>query len=202
MSQETLAPSVTHKDDKGRKFVSIVEAAYDKAKLSEEEAQRVNDTPGLAKLVSDFIASSRLDISDDRIIRRVAVDRSLTPQQAIEATGRKKYLTNDVVATMPQGKGSEVELIFIKSNRYRTDPEVDAFLAEHGLVSADPHVLAAFNAADPAFADTHPNSTHWKDAKGKWCYAAFDRWRGVRDVDVDRNDDKWSDYWWFAGVRK
>lgn len=60
---ETLAPSqtVTARDSKGTKFVSIVEAAYNKAKLSEEEAQRVNDTPGLAGLIGDFIARSRLN---------------------------------------------------------------------------------------------------------------------------------------------
>jgi hypothetical protein len=56
----TLAPSVTHRDSKGRKFVSIVETAYDKAELSEKEAQRVNDTPGLSELVADFIANNRI----------------------------------------------------------------------------------------------------------------------------------------------
>ena len=55
----TLAPSVTTRDPKGLKFVSIVEAAYNKAGLSEEEAQRVNDTPGLAELVGGFIAENR-----------------------------------------------------------------------------------------------------------------------------------------------
>lgn len=59
---KTLAPSnvVTNRDSKGVKFVSIVEAAYNKARLSQEEAQRVNDTPGLADLVTKFIAESRL----------------------------------------------------------------------------------------------------------------------------------------------
>jgi hypothetical protein len=56
----TLAPSVTHRDPKGRKFVSIVETAYDKADLTDKEAQRVNDTPGLAELVADFIAENRV----------------------------------------------------------------------------------------------------------------------------------------------
>jgi hypothetical protein len=56
----TLAPSVSHRDRKGRKFVSIVGSAYDKASLTENEAQRVNDTPGLAELVADFIAKNRL----------------------------------------------------------------------------------------------------------------------------------------------
>jgi len=58
---KTLAPSiVTVRDPKGRKFVSIVEAAYNKAELSEAEAQRVNDTPGLADLIDSFIAENRL----------------------------------------------------------------------------------------------------------------------------------------------
>lgn len=58
----TLAPSkiVTTRDPKGLKFVSIVETAYNKAGLSEEEAQRVNDTPGLADLVRNFINENRL----------------------------------------------------------------------------------------------------------------------------------------------
>ena len=58
---KTLAPSdtVTVRDSKGRKLVSIVEAAYDKARLSQEEAQRVNDTPGLSDLVASFIAENR-----------------------------------------------------------------------------------------------------------------------------------------------
>jgi membrane carboxypeptidase/penicillin-binding protein len=59
----TLAPSanvVTSRDPKGLKFVSIVEAAYNKAGLSEKEAQRVNDTAGLADLISNFIAENRV----------------------------------------------------------------------------------------------------------------------------------------------
>jgi len=58
----TLAPSknVTSRDEKGLKFIAIVEAAYNKAKLSEDEAQHVNNTPGLADLVKNFIADSRL----------------------------------------------------------------------------------------------------------------------------------------------
>jgi hypothetical protein len=58
--KKPLAPSiVTARDPKGLKFASIVEAAYNKAKLSEAEAQRVNDTPGLSDLISTFIAENR-----------------------------------------------------------------------------------------------------------------------------------------------
>ncbi len=62
--KKTLAPSavvtVTARDPKGLKFISIVEAAYNKASLSEDEAQRINNTPGLADLISNFITENRL----------------------------------------------------------------------------------------------------------------------------------------------
>ena len=62
----SLAPSiVTHRDPKGLKFVSIVEAAYNGARLSEEEAQRVNDASGLGDLIGTFIANNR---SNDRFV--------------------------------------------------------------------------------------------------------------------------------------
>lgn len=61
MSKKTLAPSrtVTTRDPKGLKFMSIPEAAYNKAALTEEEAQRVNDAAGLSDLVKNFIAENR-----------------------------------------------------------------------------------------------------------------------------------------------
>jgi hypothetical protein len=56
----TQAPStVTARDPKGLKFISIIEAAYNKAGLSDEEAQRVNETPGLVDLVAGFITKNR-----------------------------------------------------------------------------------------------------------------------------------------------
>ncbi len=59
MSKPSLAPSVTSRNTKGRKFMDIVGAAYDKEELSDEEAQRVNEFPGLADLISKFIADNR-----------------------------------------------------------------------------------------------------------------------------------------------
>jgi len=56
---KALAPFVTVRDPKGLKFVSIVEAAYNKARLTEEQAQCVNDTPGLAELIGKFIVENR-----------------------------------------------------------------------------------------------------------------------------------------------
>ncbi|MFA6227493.1 MAG: hypothetical protein WC631_03405 [Candidatus Paceibacterota bacterium] len=61
MSTKTLAPSVvTDRDPKGMKFMAICAAAYNRAGLSQEEAQRVNETPGLSGLVDRYIAENRV----------------------------------------------------------------------------------------------------------------------------------------------
>ena len=56
---KTLAPSVMQRDPKGLKFMSVAGAAYDKACLSEEEAQCVNDTPGLADHIAAWLEEHR-----------------------------------------------------------------------------------------------------------------------------------------------
>ncbi len=59
----TLAPSrVTTRDSKGLKFMAVVEAAYNKAGLTDGgdgEAQRVNDTPGLADYITAWLEEHR-----------------------------------------------------------------------------------------------------------------------------------------------
>ncbi len=61
--KKTLAPSIVNsRDPKGRKFMDIVAAAYDKARLSDGsggEAQRVNDTGGLSDHITTFIEANR-----------------------------------------------------------------------------------------------------------------------------------------------
>lgn len=74
---KTLAPSqaVTTRDSKGLKFVSVVEAAYNKAGLSEDEAQRVNDAPGLPDAVRCFIDAHR--DSEAPILRLISAGETL-----------------------------------------------------------------------------------------------------------------------------
>jgi len=132
----------------------------------------------------------------------VTIDRSLSPEQALKATGRKLYINDSVVATMPRSDKNEEEVFFVKRDRWTSDEEWDAHLDSLGLKPRDPFTLAKHNEDDPAFADDHPNCTHWKDADGKWCFVAFSRWNGERYVDVLRNDGAWHGDWWFAGVRK
>ncbi len=81
---KTLAPSVTARDRKGRKFISVVEAAYNNAGLNDQEAQRVNDTPGLADLIGNFIAEHRHEVPP--ILKQVA--------KGIKAAGSKRFVAD------------------------------------------------------------------------------------------------------------
>ena len=178
-------------------------AALRKSGLLREPVQQVIENQSAA-LNTELVAVVRkyVEMVSNIIVRRVPVNILRTPQQALDATGHKQYTNNDVVAAMPKGAGGEVEVHFFKLDRYISENDLEDEYASHGLKPVDPYSLAAVNEADPAFADEYPNSTHWKDAAGKWCFAAFRRWGVGRGLDVGRGDDVWSVSWWFAGVRK
>ncbi|MEK7579848.1 MAG: hypothetical protein AAB469_01495 [Patescibacteria group bacterium] len=141
------------------------------------------------------------------IVRYVKVDRTKTPEQMLEATGRRQYTDADVVKAMPRGDGDEGEVFFFKldlSSRggHISNDDMEKEYELRGLKPADPYKLSQVNVDDPAFADEHPNSTHWKDTNGRWCFALFHQWDGRRRVRVYRGAYGWNAYWWFAGLRK
>jgi hypothetical protein len=104
---------------------------------------------------------------------------------------------------MPRGEGDGAEVVFFKVGRYLNDNDLEKEFNLRGFKPADAYSLSAVNEEDPAFADTHPNATVWKDVDGKWCYVAFFQWNGrERDVSVKRSSRVWSEGWWFAGIRK
>ena len=135
------------------------------------------------------------------ITRRVKVNRNRTPQEVLDATGRKQHTDGGVVARMPKGEGDETEVVFFKLSHWVSNEDLDEKFALRGLKPADPYSLAAVNEADPAFTDEHPNATHWQDRKGKWCCVTFDRLVN-REVFVGYNDSGLAGGWWFAGLRK
>ncbi len=156
-------------------------------------------------LLDEMYASilKRVDAISNLIIRKVKVNRNRSPKEMLDATGRKQYTDSGVVAKMPKGEGEETEVFFFNLGRFVNDNDLEKEYDLRGLKPADPYSQAAVNEADPAFADKYPNGTHWKDANGKWCFAAFGRWGGDgRRVDVSRIGNDWGDGWWFAGVRK
>lgn len=130
------------------------------------------------------------------------IDRGRKPQEAIDATGRRQYVDREVVATMPRCDGDQVELEFFKLDLsarggWISNSDLQKEFESRKLVP-DPMAQIAFNKANPAFADDHPNATLWKDADGKWCYLAF--YLCVeRRVDCGRNEHGWHENWWFVG---
>lgn len=138
---------------------------------------------------------ARAEAMSEIIIRRVKVDRSLTPQQVVNATGRKQYVNRDVLDTMPKGEGNEVDVWFIPTKGFVSAAEAPAFLAQYGLVE-DPRAAAAVNVKDNAFADEHPNAAQW----GKNCYLTFGRWRDERGVYVYRGVSDWRGRGFLSGV--
>ncbi|MEK7064252.1 MAG: hypothetical protein AAB973_01440 [Patescibacteria group bacterium] len=161
------------------------------------------------QLGQDLLAAFRKHFErfNDLIIRLARPNRNQTPQEALLATGRKQYTTASIVAAMPRGEGNEAKVVFFKPDKQIYDENgliSDENLAKeyklHGFKPVDPYSLAKANEDDPAFADNHPNATHWKDKDGNCCYAAFDRWDGERRVGVDQGGGRWDDRWWFAGL--
>jgi len=159
---------------------------------------------GQSKLSAEWLAVFRkyVEMFSDMIVRHVKVDRSKTPQEALDATGRKQFTDKSVVKSMPKGTGEEKEVFFFKLGHFTSDDDLENEFDSRGLLPVDPYSLAKVNEDDPSFADTHPNCTHWRDSDGKWCFATFLRWLSGRKLFVDRNGDDWGDNWWFAGVRK
>ncbi len=160
----------------------------------------------MVTLMSIIIVPIAEILTTGQIVCRVSVSRNCTPQQVLEATGRKqRTITSSVVNLMPKGEDDEVEVVFFKLNRFIGDNHLGNEYKSHELKPADPYSLAAVNQFDPAFADEHPNGTHWKNADDKWCYSVFhNRYCGDRVVDViSRDGDSyiWDCYWWFAGIR-
>lgn len=167
----------------------IVDGARDPYKVA-EVLQGIIDRP--VKVV---------EVVGDYVTRHFTIDRNRNPEEVFRATGRRQYLNDEVVKAMPRGEDEEGEVVFFKLGRFG-DNDLEKEYELRGLNPADPYSIASVNMLDPAFADDHPNATHWKDANGRWCFATFDRHRGERYVGVDRDDSDWDGGWWFAGLRK
>lgn len=164
--------------------------------LQSKDVQKVLEMPG-NPAIDEMVAVLRKYVEEQSeiIIRRVRVDRTRSPMEVINATGRNKYVNDSVVATIPKGEGDEVEVYFIPTKRFVSKKEVSTFLAQYGLVP-DPRAQAAVNEADPAFADEYPNGTQW----GGNCYLTFRRWCGERVVFCRRFSSVWNVDWFLSGV--
>ncbi len=99
---KTLEPSVavvssakvTVRDPKGLQFMSILEAAYNKAGLSEDEAQRVNEAAGAGDLLAEFIEEHRHrhEYSDEEVESSYGYLSGYKPLGIVEQTNRLREL--------------------------------------------------------------------------------------------------------------
>lgn len=85
---KTLTPSdsvITARDPQGIKFLDVAAAAYTKARLTKDEAQRVNQAPGLADLIANHIAQHRHEVPP--ILELVA--------KGIQVAGAKRFVASE-----------------------------------------------------------------------------------------------------------
>ena len=191
------------KGQAGRIADRFMEHCYkNPASLPKDAVQQVLEDEGDQLTQEMFEAlRKRVEACSGMIVRHAKVNRKQSPVQVIDATGRVKYVNDDVLANMPGEGAEEVDMYFFKLGKYVAVDELDREYERRGL-TPDPYAQAQVNADDHAFADEHPNGGQWRDSKGRACYIAFSLSGDERRVRVDRNDDGWGDYWWFGGVRK
>ena len=179
-----------------------------KREIPRDLFSQIIETEMLPGDIYDVIMRSHMKTGTLKV-RTVRVDRTRTPQEVLDATDMAQYVNGAIVANMPRGEGEEVEVIFFKPSNYFfrngliRDEDLEKAYDLVGLYPADAYSLCAVNAADPTFSEECPNGTHWKDADGKWCFAAFDYWKGDGyNVYVNQHPYRWSEHYLFAGFRK
>jgi hypothetical protein len=202
--EQTVIPS-TEPLTEGQigKILQFVGDRLRKTKLPSKSLQDVIEKQGSA-LADKFVSnlSEMVDAVSNMIIRHVKVNLKRSAKEALKATGREQYVSDDVAKNMPKAVNEEAEIIFFKVGKEISCAGLEKEYEFRGLIPADPYSLASVNEADPAFADEKPNGTQWKDSQGNYCCAIFYLWCGERFVDVYRDDHDWRVDWWFAGVRK
>lgn len=171
-----------------------------------EPTQQALGDPGLAK--SQFeLFRTRVETLSDIITRMVLVDYDLTPSEllaAVVGTGRTPYVDAAVLAAMPRPMGMsgkrEVRAKVFKPRQESYQKGIISGAAlqveyQYRNVIADPWLSFALNAADPGFADQHPNGVPWPG-----CYASFGRWGDKCGVNVNRSGGDWGVNWSFVGL--
>ena len=142
-------------------------------------------------------------MGSETITRIVRVPSGRSGEEMLDATRRQKSVGAESVKSMPRGAGDLTEVIFYRPKRWiKDDEDLDKELAEHNLVPADPYSQAQANIDDPAFADEHPNFSHWQDHNGKWHFAKYRLWNDERSVEVYHRTGEIGRGWWIACVRK
>jgi hypothetical protein len=151
--------------------MSIVGAQYDKAKLSEEEAQRLNDTPGLADLIAEFINQNRREnkFADE--------EEESNYEYPPEYTGPKPIEEQIMAIAKLFGLDSDQALEYAKNL-----PELATFVPEKTLPYVGWFAVPSLSALAKLFPDIKDQATQYckaiELALGKIAKSrAFKNWR-------------------------
>lgn len=106
------------------------------------------------------------------------------------------YGDKEVIENIPLAGEGTLEVFTL--GKYVSDDELEKEYTARGLVPAGPFIMVEYLKTS----DKKYLGTHWKDAKGNWCFASFGLSFGERRVLVGRVGLGWRDFWWFAGLRK
>jgi len=132
----------------------------------------------------------------------VEVNRALTAEQAVNATGRVWWYKNQIeLDSAPVSGSARVELEFFELEYEPTPAELRDEYSSRGL-RPDLGALSAYMVEKPESADDRPIACQWGlNTDGTATYAIFDRSDRVRDVYVNRDGRRWNRRSRFAGVR-
>lgn len=153
------------------------------------------------------------------VVRGLRVNRSQTPVEALAACGATLSVDEEIVATMPQGKGELIDLYIFRypsdapQKRIRTfderrpmaatDDDLEQQFIKHRFAT-DPYSLLALLETDPISLKSYPHGigTHWKNPQGQWCMMCVGPTKeGGRHVIVERSAGLWELRSSFAGAK-
>lgn len=200
---KAMTPSETTTIGQINKAVGNYRALLEKH-AGEFPSEAVQTVLGMSELTNEMfdLFRKRVEVMSNLTTRHVRVDRTRTPKEAINATGRVKwYIDEQALADMPTEGKEQDDVVVFELDYDPTVDELDREYEARGL-RTDPLALAQLMVDDPAFADKRPVAVQWRDKQGRACYADFSRWCGKRGVRVDRSGRWWNRHYRFAGVSK
>jgi len=188
--------------EQAAKIGDLLVARLTKAGLPADATQEVLETQG-QQLANELlgIVRQRVEALSGRIPGLAEnIDRTITNEEAVKATGRN--ISGDIsqANNLPAGTGDTEKLRFLPLKKRMSPVEVDAFVKDAGCKYASLHGVAKYNKLNPYFADTIPHFIQGTDSQGRHSSAAFENFLDVRCVFVRRDEGVWNDFWFAAVV--
>jgi hypothetical protein len=112
---------ITSDHAKGRQFIALCRAAYDKSKLDDDGAQRLNEHPGFKTYLTDGIRRFSMNLPDYTLAQSILCNDFITAEEVMRAPGDFAY-TDEQVRLLSETIPSEDILRWCKENSYAVMP--------------------------------------------------------------------------------